>query len=271
MTIKTIFLDMDGTLLNTQGRVSISNANAIKEAGFPITLVSARAPMEMKEAIDALDLKGIQIGFNGALIYRYHHDKLETFSETPIPDKLAQQVIQYIYEYFPQVSQSYYTKDMWIAYQKDAGIDYESQLTLLEPKLCQKEEYLFPKKPVFKIMLITFDPLIMTSLKENLLQLGIETIAIQQSGAYYLEITHKEAVKSKGIDYIMQLLDLKKQELAAFGDGHNDLPMLKKVGLPIAMANAHPDVLKATHVVTRSNDEDGVAYGIWQYLKGKND
>lgn len=50
MTIKRIFLDMDGTLLNTRGRVSPTNASKIKEANIPITLVSARAPMEMKEA-----------------------------------------------------------------------------------------------------------------------------------------------------------------------------------------------------------------------------
>ena len=56
MTIKRIFCDMDGTLLNSEGQVSDSNATLIREAGIPITLVSARAPMEMKEATDALQL-----------------------------------------------------------------------------------------------------------------------------------------------------------------------------------------------------------------------
>ena len=46
MTIKRIFCDMDGTLLNSEGQVSDSNAILIREAGIPITLVSARVLME---------------------------------------------------------------------------------------------------------------------------------------------------------------------------------------------------------------------------------
>lgn len=48
MTIKRIFLDMDGSLLNSQGRVSDYNAQLIRDSGIPITLVSARDPIEMK-------------------------------------------------------------------------------------------------------------------------------------------------------------------------------------------------------------------------------
>lgn len=70
MTIKRIFCDMDGTLLNSEGQVSKSNATLIREAAIPVTLVSARAPMEMKDAVDALQLGGVQVAFNGGLIYR---------------------------------------------------------------------------------------------------------------------------------------------------------------------------------------------------------
>ena len=70
MNIKRIFCDMDGTLLNSKGQVSESNSTLIREAAIPITLVSARAPMEMKDAINALQLNGIQVAFNGGLIYR---------------------------------------------------------------------------------------------------------------------------------------------------------------------------------------------------------
>lgn len=68
--IKRIFSDMDGTLLNSKGWVSDSNAQKIRQAGLPVTLVSARAPMEMRQAIDALGLDGVQVGFNGGLIYQ---------------------------------------------------------------------------------------------------------------------------------------------------------------------------------------------------------
>lgn len=61
---------MDGTLIDNTGAVSEENVSLIKSTGIPMTLVSARAPMEMMAAIEKLDLTGAQVGFNGALIYR---------------------------------------------------------------------------------------------------------------------------------------------------------------------------------------------------------
>lgn len=268
MTVKKIFLDMDGTLLNSQGRVAASNAEAIKEAKIPITLVSARAPMEMKEAIDALDLEGFQIGFNGGLIYRFQENQLETLYECPLPLKESHFLIKHIQEEFPSLSQSYYFKRQWNSFKSDAGLDFESQLTGLKPTLLPLAEYLNPQEAIFKIMLITFDPLELQVLRENLLQLNLEGIAIQQSGHAYLEITNKEAIKSKGITYLTDLEKLEKADLAAFGDGHNDLPMFSKVGTAIAMGNASQEIKDAADFVSQSNDQDGVAYGIWHYLKG---
>ncbi|WP_054664811.1 HAD hydrolase family protein [Lacticaseibacillus camelliae] len=60
-----VFTDMDGTLLDETGRVRDSNAQKIKQSGLPLTLVSARSPKEMQEAITALDLRGPQIAYNG--------------------------------------------------------------------------------------------------------------------------------------------------------------------------------------------------------------
>lgn len=57
MTIKRIFCDMDGTLLNSEGQVSKSNATLIREAAIPVTLVSARAPMEMKDAVRCTSIR----------------------------------------------------------------------------------------------------------------------------------------------------------------------------------------------------------------------
>ena len=68
-TIKRIFTNMDGALLNSKGQVSERNARRIRRADIPITLVSARAPMEMREAIELLGLQGPLVGFNGGLIY----------------------------------------------------------------------------------------------------------------------------------------------------------------------------------------------------------
>lgn len=108
MNIKRVFLDMDGTLLNSQGEVSLTNAELIRNAGLPVTLVSARAPMEMREAIKTLGLKGLQIGFNGGLIYQMIDAKVKPIRVQPLAQNEVQDLLTYIRKQFPTVSMSYY-------------------------------------------------------------------------------------------------------------------------------------------------------------------
>ena len=114
MTIKRIFCDMDGTLLNSNGKVSESNATLIRGAGIPVTLVSARAPMEMRDAVDALQLKGVQVAFNGGLIYRIGDNNEVLPIHTQIIKKnTVQLLLKGIRQHFPKVSLSYYDFKNW--------------------------------------------------------------------------------------------------------------------------------------------------------------
>lgn len=74
--INYLFSDLDGTLLNSQGTVSPQTVQAVRKSGLPMTLVSARAPIEMRGAIQALWLTGPQIGFNGGLIFEYRQNQV---------------------------------------------------------------------------------------------------------------------------------------------------------------------------------------------------
>ncbi|MCC9761815.1 HAD-IIB family hydrolase, partial [Streptococcus agalactiae] len=117
------------------------------------------------------------------------------------------------------------------------------------------------------IMMITFDEANMLELEKYLQSLELPEITIQRSGKAYLEITHLLAKKSKGIASILQKEQLAREETAAFGDGHNDLSMLEMVGYPIVMDNAFDDIKAIAYQLTKSNDEDGVGYGIQKFLK----
>ncbi|MBZ2066504.1 Cof-type HAD-IIB family hydrolase [Streptococcus sanguinis] len=266
MTIKRIFCDMDGTLLNSQGRLTDSNAKLISQANLPFTLVSARAPMEMKEAINKLELTGPQIGFNGGLIYTYKQNQIKILHQQALERNDSTYLVNFINQHFPHLSQSYYDLENWYTYKMDNGIDYEQQLTRLEATIIGEEKYLKVQTSIFKIMLITFDGNEMRALKAKLEELDLPNVSIQQAGDFYLEITHKKAKKSVGIDYIIKEEKLHKKELVAFGDGHNDLPMFERVGLSIAMENASQAIKDKVSLITKTNDEDGVGYGIHHFL-----
>ena len=64
----------------------------------------------------------------------------------------------------------------------------------------------------------------------------------------------------------MAKVNLTPADMIAFGDGYNDLSMLRLAGMGVAMANAAPEVRADADYVTLSNEEDGVAVAIERFL-----
>lgn len=184
-TIKRIFTDMDGALLNSKGQVSERNARRIRRADIPITLVSARAPMEMREAIELLGLQGPQVGFNGGLIYEVVNHQIRPLHTKIIFKQTAATILQAVRQHFQQVSLSYY------------DLNHQAP-TQVHDEDC----FLSACDNLFKIMMISFEEEEMQDLQTYLNSLGLTSVTILRSGRFYLEITSKEARKSSGIDYI---------------------------------------------------------------------
>jgi hydroxymethylpyrimidine pyrophosphatase-like HAD family hydrolase len=73
------------------------------------------------------------------------------------------------------------------------------------------------------------------------------------------ELQKKGVSKAKGIDYIMDQYDLKREEIISIGNNFNDISMLDNSGLAVAMGNSPEAVKKRADLITTSNEEDGVA------------
>ena len=92
--------------------------------------------------------------------------------------------------------------------------------------------------------------------------------SVARSQPYYLDITHPLANKGAALSEIAKLLDVPLAEIAAIGDGANDVAMFERSGLSIAMGNASPQVQRAADFVTDSNGEDGFAKAIERFILG---
>ena len=76
----------------------------------------------------------------------------------------------------------------------------------------------------------------------------------------------KEGVsKGKGLEYLIERLNIDKSEIMVIGDNENDISMFKIAGLAVAMENGEDILKRIAHTITDTNNEDGVANAIEKY------
>ena len=262
--IKHIFSDLDGTLLDDQGRISKVNQQTIETCPIPFSLVSARTPQAMEEIIKQLDLESPQVAFNGGLIF----DKKGIIKAETLDYEKVKNLIDQIKKIQPKVNISFYTLENWYIERMSEEIRQEMNFTPQIPKLVDFTDQLKKEKrsKIFKLLLIIPEEKMLEEVKKELEALNIPEIVIQKTWESYLEITAIGAQKSTAISYIAKINHLKKAELAAFGDNENDISMLEVVDMPIVMGNASDKVKKVGKFITKKNSDDGVAYGIEKYI-----
>lgn len=95
-----------------------------------------------------------------------------------------------------------------------------------------------------------------------------ESLNCMFTADFYFEFTAEGIDKAKALDTVLIPMGYKKEEMIAFGDGHNDISMVKYAGIGVAMDNAVQELKNAADEVTLSNEEDGIAYTLSKYMKG---
>jgi hydroxymethylpyrimidine pyrophosphatase-like HAD family hydrolase len=95
---------------------------------------------------------------------------------------------------------------------------------------------------------------------------GGARISAERSQPYYLDVTHPNANKGEVVHTLSQLLAIPPEQIATIGDMPNDVLMFTKSGMSIAMGNASTEVQKAATYVTTSNEEEGFAYAMEQFV-----
>ncbi|GAB5053791.1 MULTISPECIES: HAD family hydrolase [Pediococcus] len=265
--IQHIFLDMDNTLLSPDGSISAKNISVIKNSPIPVSLVSARAPFEMQFAIHDLDLNTTQVAFNGGLIYKPQLKGYQQIYSQAINPQTVKRIMTIIHQNFPEVSLNWYSDHTWFTDKHCQETDAETAITHEKPVIQKTSVNL--TQTIYKFMVMSFQPPLFDRLQKYLKQLNLPDLNVMTSGDAYIEITPTSATKANAIAQIQKEEHLKIDQLAAFGDGENDIPMFKHVGLPIAVANTSQEVKQYAKFVSTSNREDGVAIGIEQHILAK--
>ena len=114
--------------------------------------------------------------------------------------------------------------------------------------------------------LIPGDPELLVELEEKMKTIFGDALSISRSAPFFLEIMAPGVGKDHSLARLLAHLDLSREQLIAFGDGFNDLTMLRFAGMGVAMANAADEVKAVADFVTLSNDEDGVGHAVEQWV-----
>ncbi len=272
--IRIVALDLDGTLLDSQKRLSDRSRAALAhaaEAGALIVPTTGRFFGMMPPAVCDLPFVRYAITINGAQVYDRATDTAIVREEIPLDAALA---IMEILDRHDVVYDCYRQNWGWMtAALQDKAADYATDDHYLRmirefrkpvPELKAHLRATAADGDVQKVMLFARrgDA---AAAQDELAAIAREVAAafpdvkITSSTANNLEINSAAAHKGRALARFADHLGLSLANCAAFGDGMNDFTMVEAAGLGVAMANAAPEVKRVAKLVTRSNDDDGVA------------
>lgn len=260
MVCKLIAMDLDGTLNNDQKQITEKTKEALLAAqrqGIRLALASARPSPGLYKERDILHLQdfgGILMSYNGGRIVDAATG--ETLFETAMDLQQTKQVLRFL-ETLPVTSILDDGKQFYVTDKTAYKVDYECRNNRM---VCSEVENLadFLSFAPIKILMSVL-PEALPAVQKQIADFLPEDLTVVQTAPFYLEVIPRRINKGQGIRDICSAIGICPEEVIAFGDAANDIPMLQVAGVGVAMGNASQEVKQAADAVTFSNNEDGIA------------
>jgi Cof subfamily protein (haloacid dehalogenase superfamily) len=257
--IRLVVSDIDGTLVDKQKQLTPATADAVlrlERAGVGFTVISARPMSGIMPIAETLAIDAPMAAFNGGIIFR----RDGSIAEHHVIDPDVVRGVMAIAADAP-VDIWVFADDRWYA-STEVGhhVDSERVSSNQAPVIVEDFSDLYERAD--KVTFVSDDHAMLADLAERCKAAHGADATIAQSQVYYLDVTALAANKGDGLAALARTFDQPLAAVAVMGDQYNDVPMLERAGLAIAMGNA-PDLVKAiAHQVTTGNDVDGVAHAI---------
>lgn len=267
--IKLIALDLDGTLLTSDKKISDKTRESLIELqrqGIKLILASGRpTPGLFSEARKLLmhEFSGYLLSYNGAALHVY--DSMETLHSQTLSLQQAHRIIDHSRKY-PQMTMMTYNSHTLLCEKVTAyRVLQEAKMCRIAIQQVEDMHKAIDFEP-FKF-LFAIEPSQMAQLEEEFKAPFKDELSMVLSTPYYMEVMNQDISKGKTLHKLLDILHLKPEHLMAFGDGQNDLQMLKMAGTSVCMGNGDPLCKEAATFVTKNNDEDGIPYAIEHFRK----
>ena len=277
MNYKLVAIDLDGTLLDDEKKITNENKvilNELSNRGVEIVIATGRRYYSAKEFVSQLDINPIVMANNGTIVRHVNDDSLIT---TRYFDKD---------DFFNLIKESRERKLHAIAHVDHYSEGYDVLLEL-EKNDKRYRDYLGDIANRYKVIddfLKYSDPkalaIVYAGELEKLKDFH-KSLIENYKGKYnpYLMYSFKkvgpmlEIIHAKGSKWISLIeyaesKGIQKEEIIAIGDDNNDIEMIENEGLGIGMKNATKEVKKVSNIITsKTNDESGVGYALKEVFK----
>lgn len=268
MKIQLVAIDMDGTLLNNQGKVSEKNQTILKkamDAGIFIVPATGRMLNTLPVELQNMEKIAYVITSNGAAVYETSTKQPIATDLMPISDVLS---LFDIFSEFDIIVEAYIDGHGYYEQNIFNRLDEFQVPTAFREQYANRKtgvehlaDFIKAKnRPVEKINL----PWLKQDIKERLIEIlkDLNFISLTSSLKENIEINHAGVNKGNGLKQLCKILNLKKSQVMAIGDNLNDADMLLAAGHAVAMENAIDEIKAISTFITKSNSEDGVAHAI---------
>ncbi|ORX82265.1 hypothetical protein BCR32DRAFT_267757 [Anaeromyces robustus] len=266
--IKLIATDIDGTLLNKEGKITERTKTVIckileKYPDLHFVLASGRSfpgTLRIREELNILKRPNTEsLLNNGTIVY----DPVGSIIwQNALPKEF---IIKFVSNPLSNIDYAFSAGDDAITFSKKWAEIMEKKFE--EKTIIMDKKEFIKKVADDKIIIDRASVLVQEKEKEEIENFKKEFESIRQEynvkctfyKPYFLDYTQFNSHKGAGLTYLNKKLNIQKDEVIAFGDGDNDLELLQNSGWPVVMANACEELKPYGKLTTKSNKEDGVA------------
>ena len=262
--IKVVITDLDGTLLNSDHKISTYTKAIFQELhqqNYLLIVATGRHHLDAQSIVAGLDCPVYLVTSNGARIHSPEHELLYSID-------MESDLVKGIFDLDidSEITSVLFKENNWQTNHNNDKLNSFSEESKYLPEIVD-----FNTLQDFKSIKLFFthhDHQKLVDLKDQILENYVDTFSFAFSLPFCLEFMDKSVDKSVAIAKILEKENFVFEQTISFGDGYNDENMLKSSGKGLVMENA-PDSLKAklSHLeVILSNDNEGVAKYITQEL-----
>jgi Cof subfamily protein (haloacid dehalogenase superfamily) len=272
-SIKALALDLDGTVLGPGAVLSDRTrkaVNACRERGLQLIVATGRAIEAAERFRIPLGAEGPMVYFNGAIVAdmpgaRILNSTLLDFEVMDFCIDLARSTGAYYQVFFPGAKEN--PRQLLMAEKEGAEREMYFNHTGIQAEIGDLKKAAANFPGCIKSMFVA-EPEVQDALRPKIEERFGNRIYIARTLRNFLEIMDCRVSKGQGLRFALECRGLKPEEVIAFGDEENDIPMYEAVRFSAAPASAKDTVKARADLVIGPNTEDGVAVFLEEFFAG---